>query len=161
MIKLSSTNVIASDPHLGHALGAGHLEPNAVASLRQMNIRGDLAAAQIDHVSGCLTGVRLLAALVEPQLEIAAREPVALEGFESEALGLEEAQIVAEFGDLGNVAGPVADAAALEGHLKIRQSGVDVVLSRRLRAVAVVTRLRYACLQVHLNLEIDVIKALF
>lgn len=145
------THVVASDPHLGHALGAGHLQPDPVATLREMDIRCDLASTQIDHV-GRRLAVRLLPALVQPQLKVPARDPVALERLQGETLRLQETEVIAQLGDLGDVTGPVTDVTALQGHLEIRQGRVNVVLDRGGRAVAVVTWLRHARLKIHLHL---------
>lgn len=161
MIFPARTYVIASNPHLGHTLGAGHFEPDTVSCLAEMHIGRDLAASQIDNVRGPVRSVSVLATLVEPELEIAAGEPVAFESLEGEAFGLEETQVVAELRDLGDVARAIADTTALETDLEIRERRVDVVLCRaRVRArvvcaaVALIDEalLGDTGLQVHLHL---------
>lgn len=82
-----------------------------------MYVRRDFAAAQIDHVDRRFRAARFLSVLVESKLEIAACEPITLEGLQREALWFEETQLVAELGHLRDVAGSVADVAALQGHL--------------------------------------------
>lgn len=119
-----------------------------------MYVRRDLAAAQINHVSRRLWAAGLLAALIKPQLQVPACEPIALEGLEGEAFRLEETQLVAELGHLRDVAGPVADVAAFQRHLQIGQGRVDVIFDGRGRAVTVIGGgLWHARLKIHLHLQ--------
>lgn len=118
-----------------------------------MDIGHDLASTQIDHVGRRLGTVGLLPALVQSQLKVPARDPIAFERLQGETFGLQETQVVAQLGHLSDVAGPVTDVTALEGHLEIRQGCVNVVLDRGGGAIAVVTRLRYTRLKIHLHLR--------
>jgi len=175
------TYVIASDTHFGHAVRTRHFELYAELVLRNVHLGRHFASLQTDTVHGQRADAGVLRRFVHPQMQVTAREPIPFERFQCKFFGptgkTRTAQIRLLFTPTGNDTGPkttspphslqesqvigqlgrvrivhvVRRLESFERDLKVRQSGVDVVVSAR----RLDERLRYTRFKIYLNLKCE------